>query len=166
MAIDTQEKRAAVLGVARPWMRDKFSVAVKDAEWRASSGNTYGGNPFAAPAVEVFTEKLYPNTLPFAVAVFDRTTGQEWLIDRTPNDITVKVLAYTRAFNDAVYPTDPAFQEPQVNGNRIFVDSGIFGFEPGDSNQNYDPVNNKTLFKDDSRELILQGGQMTWRNVF
>ena len=120
----------------------------------------------AAPAAEVFTDKLYPNTLPFAVAVIDRTTGQEWLIDRTPNDTTVKVLAYTRAFNDAVYPTYPAFEEPQVNGKRIFVNNGTFGFEAGDLNQNNDPVNNKTLFKDDSRQLILQNGQMVWENVF
>lgn len=44
MAIDTKEKRAAVLGVARPWMRDKFPVATPDEEWRISSGNAYGGN--------------------------------------------------------------------------------------------------------------------------
>ena len=44
MAIDTKEKRAAVLGVARPWMRDKFPVATPDEEWRMSSGNAYGGN--------------------------------------------------------------------------------------------------------------------------
>lgn len=44
MAIDSKEKRAAVLGVGRPWMRDKFSVATPDQEWRMSSGNAYGGN--------------------------------------------------------------------------------------------------------------------------
>ena len=44
MAIDSKEKRAAVLGVARPWMRDKFPVATPDEEWRISSGNAYGGN--------------------------------------------------------------------------------------------------------------------------
>jgi hypothetical protein len=42
--IDTREKRAAVLGVARPWMRSKFPQASKDQEWRMASGNTYGGN--------------------------------------------------------------------------------------------------------------------------
>lgn len=44
MAIDDKEKRAAVLGVGRPWMRDKFPVATPDEEWRISSGNAYGGN--------------------------------------------------------------------------------------------------------------------------
>lgn len=44
MAIDTKEKRATVLGVGRPWMRDKFPVATPDEEWRISSGNAYGGN--------------------------------------------------------------------------------------------------------------------------
>ncbi len=44
MAIDSKEKRASVMGVARPWMRDKFPVATPDQEWRISSGNAYGGN--------------------------------------------------------------------------------------------------------------------------
>ena len=44
MAIDSKEKRAAVLGVARPWMRDKFPVATPNEGWRISSGNAYGGN--------------------------------------------------------------------------------------------------------------------------
>ncbi len=48
MAIDTKEKRASIIGVGRPWIRDKFPVSGKDAEWRASSGNTYGGNAFSA----------------------------------------------------------------------------------------------------------------------
>ncbi len=48
MAIDTKEKRAAVLGVGRPWMRDKFPVATPDEEWRISSGNAYGGNALSA----------------------------------------------------------------------------------------------------------------------
>ena len=50
MAIDDKEKRAAVLGVARPWMRDKFPVATPDEEWRISSGNAYGGNALSAVA--------------------------------------------------------------------------------------------------------------------
>ena len=44
MALDTKEKRAAVIGVGRPWLRDKFPVATPDEEWRMSSGNAYGGN--------------------------------------------------------------------------------------------------------------------------
>ena len=50
MSIDSKEKRAAVLGVARPWMRDKFPVATPDEEWRISSGNAYGGNALTPPA--------------------------------------------------------------------------------------------------------------------
>ncbi len=49
MALDDKEKRAGVLGVGRPWMRDKFPVATPDQEWRVSSGNAYGGNAIAAP---------------------------------------------------------------------------------------------------------------------
>ena len=48
MAIDDKEKRASVIGVGRPWMRDKFPVATPDEEWRMSSGLTYGGNALGA----------------------------------------------------------------------------------------------------------------------
>ncbi len=51
MAIDSKEKRAAVLGVGRSWMRDKFPVATPDQEWRISSGNAYGGNALSAGAL-------------------------------------------------------------------------------------------------------------------
>lgn len=44
MAIDTKEKRAAIFGVGRPWMRDKLPIATPDEEWRIASGNAYGGN--------------------------------------------------------------------------------------------------------------------------
>jgi len=50
MAIDTKEKRANVLGVGRPWMRDKFPVATPDEQWRASSANSYGGNALTPSA--------------------------------------------------------------------------------------------------------------------
>jgi len=56
MAIDSKEKRAAVLGVGRPWMRDKFPIATPDEEWRISSGNAYGGNtlsPLGASTVPI-----------------------------------------------------------------------------------------------------------------
>lgn len=53
MALDTKEKRAAVIGVGRPWMRDKFPVVTPDEEWRISSGNAYGGNALS-PLVGVF----------------------------------------------------------------------------------------------------------------
>jgi len=49
MAIDNQEKRQAVLGVARPWMRNVFPIATPDEEWRMNVGNTYGGNGLAPP---------------------------------------------------------------------------------------------------------------------
>ena len=51
MAIDDQEKRQAVIGAGRPWMRNKFPVATPDGEWRASSGLTYGGNAFTSLVV-------------------------------------------------------------------------------------------------------------------
>ncbi len=43
MAIDSKEKRASVIGVGRPYLRDKFPVtAPGDVQWRASSGLAYG----------------------------------------------------------------------------------------------------------------------------
>ncbi len=39
--INTREKRASVLGVARPWMRDKLPSSILDQAWRLASGNTY-----------------------------------------------------------------------------------------------------------------------------
>ena len=50
MAIDSKEKRASVLGVGRPYVRDKFPVATPDEEWRASSANSYGGNALSPAA--------------------------------------------------------------------------------------------------------------------
>jgi len=44
MALDSQEKRYAVTGVARPYMRVLLPVATPDEEWRISVGNAYGGN--------------------------------------------------------------------------------------------------------------------------
>lgn len=41
MALNTREKRASVLGVARPWMRDKLPTLDLDQAWRMASGNTY-----------------------------------------------------------------------------------------------------------------------------
>jgi len=55
MAIDDKEKRAAVLGVGRPWMRDKFPVATPDEEWRIASGNAYGGNALSAAAGRIMS---------------------------------------------------------------------------------------------------------------
>lgn len=49
MAIDSKEKRAGVIGVGRPYMRDKFPVATPDEQWRMSSGLTYGGNALSPP---------------------------------------------------------------------------------------------------------------------
>lgn len=48
MAIDSKEKRVNVIGVGRPWLRDKFPVATPDEQWRASSANSYGGNALSA----------------------------------------------------------------------------------------------------------------------
>ena len=48
MAIDTREKRAAITGVGRPYMRDKLPGTV-DEEWRIASGNAYGGNALSPP---------------------------------------------------------------------------------------------------------------------
>lgn len=58
MALDTKEKRAAAIGVARPWMRGKLPSATPDQEWRISSGNAYGGNALSPSGS---TATIYPN---------------------------------------------------------------------------------------------------------
>ncbi len=55
MALDTKEKRASVIGVGRPWMRDKFPIATPDEQWRATSGLTYGGNALTPGAGRIMS---------------------------------------------------------------------------------------------------------------
>lgn len=50
MAINSKEKRQGITGVGRPYIRDKFPVAVLDEEWRIFSGNAYGGNALSVSA--------------------------------------------------------------------------------------------------------------------
>lgn len=51
MALDSQEKRMAVVGIGRPWLRSKFPIAAPDEQWRSSSGLTYGGNALSGVTV-------------------------------------------------------------------------------------------------------------------
>lgn len=51
MALDTKEKRACVIGVGRPWLRDKLPQASLDEQWRIASGLAYCGNVFGVAAV-------------------------------------------------------------------------------------------------------------------
>ncbi len=44
MAIDTQEKRAGVMSIGRPFMRNTFPTGTLDEQERMSIGNVYGGN--------------------------------------------------------------------------------------------------------------------------
>jgi len=53
MAIDTREKRASVLGVARPWYRSKLPGTIDEA-WRLASGNVYAGNALSPSVDGVF----------------------------------------------------------------------------------------------------------------
>lgn len=52
MALDSQQKRMAVTGVGRPWMRSVYPNILKDNTWRASVGNVY--------PVADFTEDVVP----------------------------------------------------------------------------------------------------------
>ncbi len=55
MALDSKEKRASVIGVGRPWMRDKFPIATPDEQWRATSGLTYGSNALSPDAGRIMS---------------------------------------------------------------------------------------------------------------
>ena len=61
MAIDSKEKRVSVLGVGRPWFRDKFPIATPDEEWRMSSGNTYGGNALSPGTGAIMSQLQFAN---------------------------------------------------------------------------------------------------------
>ena len=76
MALDTKEKRMAASGVARPYMRGKFSVvAPGDAEWRASSGNGYGAYlGVAVVPVATLTGTTVPNASKLEIVTGGQTT--------------------------------------------------------------------------------------------
>ena len=48
MAIDSYEKRAAIISNGRPYLRTTLPSGTIDAEERASIGNVWGGNAFGA----------------------------------------------------------------------------------------------------------------------
>ena len=61
MAIDSQQKRMAVVGVGRPWMRSTFPGTINEA-WRLSVGNVYSGNALT-PGVGFFSRRYYDEFL-------------------------------------------------------------------------------------------------------
>ena len=63
MAIDSAEKRQNVVGVGRPWLRSKLPVATPDEQWRASSANSYGGNPLDDTPSGIVATPYYYQTL-------------------------------------------------------------------------------------------------------
>ena len=66
MALDELEKRQAVIGVGRPWMRNKFPVATPDEEWHISSGNAYGGNALSAGTSTLIAQSRNSHRMIFA----------------------------------------------------------------------------------------------------
>lgn len=52
MALDSRQKRAAVVGVARPWYRNSHPSGV-DAPQRASIGNVYPVAQFQNPIIAI-----------------------------------------------------------------------------------------------------------------
>ncbi len=51
MALDSLTKRAAVMGVARPWMRSKNPDVGLSESWRVATGNAYPVASFGTPVV-------------------------------------------------------------------------------------------------------------------
>lgn len=58
MALDSAQKRQAVPGVGRPWLRSQFPEATPTREWRASVGNSYPVANFEAPTGAAPTKLL------------------------------------------------------------------------------------------------------------
>lgn len=59
MALDSKTKRAAVMGVARPWMRSKNPDSGLGEAWRAVTGNVYPVASFGAPIVGGRTNLMF-----------------------------------------------------------------------------------------------------------
>lgn len=60
-ALDSQQKRMAAAGIARPWMRAVFPVATPTEAWRISVGLAY---PNAlTPAAGFFARRYYDEFL-------------------------------------------------------------------------------------------------------
>jgi len=102
MALDTREKRQAVTGIGRPWIRGTFPIATPDTEWRASVGNAYGANNIEGPQVGI---SLTANRIiPLTVELYIRT--QEEFPDL--NMVGVKdsefVIKFTCNNKDATSP--------------------------------------------------------------
>ena len=61
--INTREKRQAVTGVGRPYLRGRQAVGATDEESRINTGNAYGGNALS-PAAAGGTCLLYTSPSP------------------------------------------------------------------------------------------------------
>lgn len=99
MPIDTREKRAAVPGVGRPWMRGKLPSSDKDEEWRAATGWSYGGNPFLVITLGLITTSIeLRNSLVLSDAVRNTIVLSIGLVntlgitDTLRNSITVQIV--------------------------------------------------------------------------
>ena len=101
------------------------------------------------------SELLYKNVIPFAVALKDRATGTIYNIDRDDGTGLIITPLYVKQHGEYIYPPYPAFQEPDVTppGVRIFVSSGVFGYELATHTGRGDPINNHTIFRDSVYEL-------------
>lgn len=104
MPIDTKEKRAAVFGVGRPWMRDKFPVATPDDEWRISSGNAYGGNALTATGLVSITFESTDAGVSFAstqaTVTFAGGTGMGCITRLSDNACEESTYGITVSFTD------------------------------------------------------------------
>lgn len=129
MAIDTQERRMAAASTARPWMRATFPTGTIDAEERASAGNTYGANPFAAAIVYVAMGDIFlftsanwaPAPTWYLEATMRATSGTAWArlydltdtVEVTDSPISTASATHDRVRSSAVTLTDAHEYEAQ-----------------------------------------------------
>lgn len=59
MAIDSKEKRQAIVTIGLAFVRGTFPIATPDLQWRMSVGNVYGGNALSPGGAVADTNDFY-----------------------------------------------------------------------------------------------------------
>lgn len=80
MALDSKQKRMAVPGVGRPWMRAQNTDVAKDGPWRACVGLSYPVVAFILPAIETPDLLNLNLSIPIAVDHTHQAEDQQYVL--------------------------------------------------------------------------------------
>ena len=77
MALDSKQKRIAVTGAGRPYLRAQFADVLKDKPWRSSAGNVYPVADFLPLVIVTPNIALLNRTIPIAVERTEQAMDQQ-----------------------------------------------------------------------------------------